>query len=72
MIGPSIGKLFVYLKYENTTSLYWGFGENVGNIWNPAQLSIPKISDLKEFSFIFEGKINILQVKNKNFNNYYK
>lgn len=51
------GKLKVYLKVENKSSIYWGFGEMTGDIWNAAQLTIRQISHFKEFSFVFEGKI---------------
>ena len=52
-----MGKLKVYLKVENKSSIYWGFGEMTGDIWNAAQLTIRQISHFKEFSFVFEGKI---------------
>ncbi len=51
------GKLKVYLKVENKSNIYWGFGEKTPDIWNAAQLTIRQISHFKEFSFVFEGKI---------------
>ena len=51
-----MGKLSVFLQADNKTNLYWRFGENVGDIWNAAQFSIPQLSHFKEFSIIFEGE----------------
>ena len=55
MFGADIGKLNVYVKTENRNGLFWSFGENVGDIWNGAEITIPKISDFANFSIVFEG-----------------
>ncbi|CAF0741650.1 unnamed protein product, partial [Brachionus calyciflorus] len=56
MAGIDMGKLTVYIQVEEKKGLLWRFGENVGKIWNGAQLSILPISDYKNFSIIFEGE----------------
>ena len=51
-----MSSLSLYLSSENRLGLLWKFGENVGNVWNGAQsVSIPKISNYENFTFIFEG-----------------
>ena len=56
MLGPDIGKLNIYVKSNDKIGLFWSFGENVGNIWNSGQVTIPKISDYKNFTILIEGK----------------
>lgn len=55
MLGPDIGKLNVYVKAGNRRGLAWSFGENVGDIWNEAEVTIKRISDLTNFTIVFEG-----------------
>lgn len=46
----------MFIKAQDKTGLVWKFGENVGNVWNKGQVTIPKISDYSNFSVIFQGK----------------
>ena len=60
MLGPDIGKLNIYIKAGNRRGLAWSFGENVGDIWNEAEITIKKISDYKNFTIVIEGNFIIL------------
>ncbi len=55
MLGPDIGKLNVYVKVGNRKGLIWSYGENVGDIWNEAEVTIKKFSDFSNFTIIIEG-----------------
>jgi hypothetical protein len=55
-----MGKLSIYAKYDNKSSVLWRFGDNIGDIWNAGQVTIPQISDYPEFSVIFEGLFEII------------
>lgn len=50
-----MGKLSVFIKANNRLGLLWRFGQDVGDIWNSAQVTISKISNYQNFSLIFEG-----------------
>jgi hypothetical protein len=52
-----MGKLTMYARYDvNKSSALWRFGDNIGDIWNAGQVTIPQISDYPEFSVVIEGK----------------
>jgi len=55
MLGIEMGTLSVYLKTEGFTGLLWRLNENVGDIWNAAQVTIKKIPQYDKFSVVFEG-----------------
>ena len=55
MLGPDIGKLNFYVKAGNRRGLIWSFGENLGDIWNEAEVTIKKISDFSNFTIVIEG-----------------
>jgi hypothetical protein len=65
--GGDMGKLTVSIKYGNKSSILWRFGDNIGDVWNAAQATVPQISDYPEFSFVFEG-LDLLNLKNLNHN----
>ena len=54
--GSDVGALnvYVYTPSRNKTNLVWRFGENGGDIWNAAQVSLPIYSG--DFSLVFEGE----------------
>jgi len=51
MLGPDIGKLNIYVKAGNRRGLAWSFGENLGDIWNEAEITIKKNFRLYKFHY---------------------
>ena len=47
----------IYLSEPNIEVLLWKWGENIGNIWNAIEISIPMAYITEDFSLIFEGVI---------------
>lgn len=56
MLGPDIGKLNIYVKVQDRLGLFWSYGENIGDIWNGAELTIPKLSDYANFTILIEAE----------------
>lgn len=56
MYGADMGTMSVYIKVGDRLGLYWRLGENLFNIWNAAQITIPQIANFKNFSIVFEGE----------------
>jgi hypothetical protein len=52
--------LSVYIRTADKMGLIWKFGENVGDIWNGAAITIPRISNYDNFTFVFEGDYKFL------------
>lgn len=51
-----MGFLNVYLKMNNVVGLVWRFGgDDVGNTWNKAQLTITQKFITDDFTIIIEG-----------------
>jgi hypothetical protein len=45
----------VFLVGEKRNGLIWSYSENIGDIWNKAQVTIDKLSPFEKFRFVFEG-----------------
>ena len=51
-----MGTLSVFLQSGDKRGLLWKFSEEGGDAWNGAEsVTIPKISNYDNFTFIFEG-----------------
>jgi hypothetical protein len=55
LVGSSIGRMAVFLIGEKRNGLIWSYSENIGDIWNKAQVTIDKLSPFEKFRFVFEG-----------------
>ena len=53
MKGSSIGTLSVYASSNNRSSRLWQYSEDIGSVWNAAQITVSLV--YKSFSFIIEG-----------------
>lgn len=54
-LGADMSILSVYIRTADKLGLIWKFGENVGDVWNGAAISIPRIGSYDNFTFVFEG-----------------
>ena len=59
--GTQIGQLSIYLKSGNTQRLIWQYSQNIGNVWNAAQATIPNQINYDNFTFVIEGKTTSYQ-----------
>lgn len=64
LFGADMGALSVYLMVEGKLGLYWRMGENLGDIWNYGQFSIPQLANTKNFSVVFEGERGVSTYSN--------
>ena len=55
------GELRVNIESDNEKTTMWRFAENVGNIWNAAQISIQIPDSYKDFRIVFEGLLFLIK-----------